>query len=204
MKRPHARILASTATIIAVLGLSLGTLGTAPASAATWTVTPPDTAFIATQSGNLTLSSGSDGITCTGGSLNGTTGDGSNPAALLLFSAGSESGCTSTGSWSLTLSGGEFSGSSYSGGVTTGSMPGFTLTVSGSDLGLTCSFTLTGATATYANPGVEASDGVLQIDGPVTVSGVTGPACSLSGISNGSTASLNLTYDIPGVTITAS
>lgn len=204
MKRSHARILVGGAAAMAALGLCAG-----QADAATWTVSPANTAFTATQSGSTTMSSGSATITCTGGSVSGTSGDGSNAAALATLSSGSESGCTDSvlgGSWTISLSGGSLSGSSYdsSTGTTTGTITGITATASGSDLGESCSFTASGTVnATYANPGTLTITG-----GSMTLSDVSGSACSLGGISNGSTGSVTGTYDVSspsgGITVSSS
>lgn len=145
------------------------------------------------------MSSGSAKITCTGGSITGTTGDGTN-GVLATLSSGSESGCTDSvlgSSWTITLSGGTLTGSSYSSGVTTGTITGITAKASSS----VCSFTASGSlNGTYTN-----SSGTLSITGgSLTLSNVSGTFCGLGGISNGSTGSVTGNYTLsPGVTVTA-
>lgn len=200
MKKAHARILVGAAAAVSALGLAVPS-----ASAATWTVSPANTAFTATQSGNLVMTSGSTTITCTAGKESGTTGDGSNAAALATLSNGSESGCTDSvagGSWTVSLSGGSLAGSSYSNGVTTGTINGMTAKASGSDFGLGCSFTATGTlTATYTN-----SSATLKITGgTMTLSNVSGAGCGFAGIANGNTGSVTGAYVAsPAITVTAS
>lgn len=195
MHRTSARILVGAAAAASAIGLAVN-----PASAATWTVSPANTAITATQSGNTVMSSGSAKITCTGGSIKGTTGSGAN-GQLATISSGSESGCTDNvlgSSWTITLSGGTLNGSSYSNGVTTGTISGLTAKASSS----VCSFTASGtANATYTN-----STGTLSITGgSLTLSNVSGWGCGLGGISNGSTGSVTGSYKVsPNVTVTAS
>lgn len=194
MKRPHARILVTAAAAASAVGLAV-----APASAATWTVSPANTSITATQSGNTVMSSGSAKITCTGGSITGSTSNGAN-AVLATIGSGSESGCKDSvvgASWTITLSGGTLTGSSYSNGVTTGTISGVTAKASSS----VCSFTASGSlNGTYTN-----SSGTLSITGgSLTLSNVSGFGCGLGGIKSGSTGSVTGNYTVsPGVTITA-
>lgn len=201
MKRAHAGILATALGTVSVIGLAAS-----PASAASWTVTPANTAISATASSNIVMSSGSSKITCTGGSGSGTTGDGTNAAALATVSSFSGSGCKDNilgGSWTMKLTGGNLGGTSYnsSTGTTTGTISGGTVTASGSDLGLTCSFTATGTlNGTYTN----STDTIAITGGTATLSNVSGSGCGLGGISNGSTGTVTGSIKVsPGVTITS-
>lgn len=201
MKRAHAGILVGAAAAVSAIGFAVPS-----ASAATWTVSPANTAITATANSNIVMSSGSSKITCTGGSGTGTTGDGSNAASLATVNSFSGSGCKDNvlgGSWTIKLTGGTLGGSSYnaSTGVTTGTISGGTVTASGSDLGLTCSFTATGTlNGTYTN----GSHTLAVTGGTATISNVSGSGCGLGGIKNGSSGTVTGSMSVsPAVTISA-
>lgn len=198
MHRTTARILVGAAAAASTVGLAIG-----PASAATWAVSPANTAFTATQSGSATMKTGSTTVTCTGGSVSGTTGS-STASDLATLSSGSESGCSSSigGSVSVSLSGGDLAGSSYSNGVTTGTVSGLTAKASVSELGLTCSITASGSPAgTYTN----SSSKLAITNGTMTITSASGSACGLVGISSGDTVTVNAAYVAsPAITVTSS
>lgn len=208
MKKTLVRVLSGGAVTTAALGLAASQ---ALASGGTWTISPANTAYSASLSGSAVMTSGSASITCTGSTVNGTTGSSpvtASPAPLASIGTGSFSGCRDSianGSWTVSMSGGELEGVSFSNGVSTGEITGITAKASGSDLGLSCSFTATGSVpsgdATFTNPGT------LKITGAsLTLSGVSGSACGLAGLSNGKTATFKATYTVTspsgGITVT--
>ena len=150
MRRKLLLILGSSATAAAVLGL-----GANAALAATWTVSNGGTNLGATQSGNATMKdvTTSNTLTCTSGTAkvtiaNGTglsgTGIGTIPSITYGGCTGPLSisfSVTQVGTWNLNAS-------SYSGGVTTGTVSNIDAKLSG----LLCTAEVTGtASSTYTN-----------------------------------------------------